>query len=141
MEGKRNLINAKCCNYIQLQFSEQACVKYIKISFYLVYLTSSSNERRHPHGNNVLCVPTFPLLCLVEAAISGNSDEVGCFSTCRLTLLQPFPLPAAQLPAQFFPSPLLACCMIPVSPGSLHTQGCITFTLIRCLHEANLDHC
>lgn len=41
----------------------------------------------------------------------------------------------------FFPSPLLACCMIPVSPGSLHTQGYITFTLIYRLHEANLDHC
>ena len=61
--------------------SEQACVKYIQMSFQLVCLMSSSSKRTYAHGQNVLYVtvpgaPPIPIL--------GDSVKVGRLSACSV---------------------------------------------------------
>lgn len=62
MAGKRDLMNAKHCNYIQFHFSGQACMKYTEILCQAVRLTSLSNKRR-PHMDSYVLYVGF--LCPV----------------------------------------------------------------------------
>lgn len=139
MEGKRNLINAKRCNYIQLQFSVQACVKYIKISFYPVCLTSSSNgEGAHMAIMSCVC-PLFLFSASREQPYLEIQMNLVAFQHVDSPFSPLFPFQLLSC-VPFFPSHLLVC-RIPVSPGSLCSQSYITFTIIHCFQEANLDHC